>query len=356
MKNVRRTRVAALAGAAVLACAMAAPAGAATVVADHLNNPRGLEFGPDGALYIAEAGKAGTTCLDPETCAGLTGSIVRVSPGGLVKRILTGLVSVGGKDGSFTVGVDDVSVSPGGRVVTVATSAGPNPPPGLPAPFYKQLGNLLGVNADGSYTKIADIDDVEFNHDPDGQGVDSDPYSVLAVGHAHELVTDAAGNDLLEVRGSKVSVLAKFPNNRWGGQSVPTSVAQGPDGAYYVGELGGEGTPNGGSRVWRVVPGQKPQVYRRGLTAITDLTFGPDGSLYVSQFTNDIATFSPNGSIIRIRPNGTRTTLGSGQVHFPGGVAVSASGHVYVSNWSILPAHTPAGPPFGGANGQVIRL
>jgi hypothetical protein len=48
---------AALLGAALLAAApsLAGPY-ASTVVASGLNNPRGLTFGSDGALYIAESG------------------------------------------------------------------------------------------------------------------------------------------------------------------------------------------------------------------------------------------------------------------------------------------------------------
>ncbi|MBK9233068.1 MAG: hypothetical protein IPO15_20065 [Anaerolineae bacterium] len=33
------------------------------VVAEGLNNPRGMTFGPDGGLYIAEAGVGGSTCF-----------------------------------------------------------------------------------------------------------------------------------------------------------------------------------------------------------------------------------------------------------------------------------------------------
>lgn len=31
-----------------------------SVYADHLDGPRGLKFGPDGALYVAEAGQGGS--------------------------------------------------------------------------------------------------------------------------------------------------------------------------------------------------------------------------------------------------------------------------------------------------------
>ncbi|MGB5102022.1 MAG: hypothetical protein WBO04_01720 [Steroidobacteraceae bacterium] len=55
-------------------------------------------------------------------------------------------------------------------------------------------------------------------------------------------------------------------------ESVPTAVARGPDGALYVGQLTG----------FPFVPGQDPEPYcDGGFKAIMDLTFGPDGSLYV---------------------------------------------------------------------------
>ena len=42
---------------------------AVTVFATGLNNPRGLTFGPDGALYVAEAGSGGSmTATDTPDC------------------------------------------------------------------------------------------------------------------------------------------------------------------------------------------------------------------------------------------------------------------------------------------------
>jgi len=128
-----------------------------------------------------------------------------------------------------------------------------------------------------------------------------------------------------------------------------------PDGAYYVGTLA-EGAGNGGANVWRIVPGHAPEVFVSGLTAVVDVAFGPDGSLYVCEFSTDIATFSPAGAIVRVRPNGRRTVLGQGSLFYPGGVAVSKKGTVYVSNWSVLPATGGPAPFPPDAHGQVVRL
>ena len=84
--------------------------GGVTVVADRLNNPRGLDL-RHGALYVAEAGTGGP-CLDPVAgpCVGLTSSITKVSHG-RQRRIVEGLLSIAGPDGTGAVGVDDVSVA-----------------------------------------------------------------------------------------------------------------------------------------------------------------------------------------------------------------------------------------------------
>jgi sugar lactone lactonase YvrE len=341
--------------------ATAQPPAQPKVVVDHLNNPRGLLL-RGRSLYIAEAGRAGDTCFgagpEGEMCAGFTGSITRYRRG-RKRRIATGLLSLGGRDGTFTTGPDDVTIGRTGRLYTVIAGNNQTAPPSAPRAARRQLGNVLQLLRRNRRRIVARIDDFEFANDPDRQGKDSNPYALVATRRGRLYVVDAAGNDLLRASRRRVSLTAVFPNVRRGrmqGQSVPTSVRQGPDGALYVGELTGEGAPPRSARVWRVVPGQPPRVFVRRFYGITGLAFGPDGSLYVSEFSTDPSGQNPAGDVIRVRPNGRRVTIGTGQLNFPTGIAVSRRGFVYVSNWSTLPSRTPPGPPWGGANGQVVRF
>src|SRR5688572_18805091 len=66
-----------------------------------LVNPRGLGFGPDGALYVAEAGSGGggpcyTSGAAVNVCYGPTGAVTRITLGETPAktRIIQGLPSV----------------------------------------------------------------------------------------------------------------------------------------------------------------------------------------------------------------------------------------------------------------------
>src|SRR5215207_3609834 len=76
-------------------------AGAETVttVATGLNNPRGLNFGPDGALFVAEAGSGGPGPCGPgpegDRCFGESGSVTRIDgQTGVVSKTATNLPSL----------------------------------------------------------------------------------------------------------------------------------------------------------------------------------------------------------------------------------------------------------------------
>jgi hypothetical protein len=187
-------------------------------------------------------------------------------------------------------------------------------------PGAADFGRLLRVHR-GKVRRVADFPQFEADNNPDGGAgaepgleIDSNPNGLLAR-HGSRLVTDAGGNDLLKVDAKgRVRVLAVFPPRLVPAppgipdlppaipmQAVPTSVTVGPDGAYYVGQLTGFPFPVGGARVFRVVPGHRPQVFARGFTNIIDTAFDRRGRLHVLEVAAN-GILADAGQVVRIPP------------------------------------------------------
>jgi hypothetical protein len=129
-------------------------------------------------------------------------------------------------------------------------------------------------------------------------------------------------------------------------QPVPTSVARGPDGALYVGQLSGFPFPVGGARVWRLAHGRQPEVVADGFTYIIDIAFDRHGRLLVLEIAhNGLLSGDPTGALIRVERDGSHTTLAGEGLVAPGGTAVARHGVIYVSNNT-----TSAG------GGEVLRI
>jgi glucose/arabinose dehydrogenase len=348
-----RTTVA-LAAAASLA--LAGPAHAATtVVAKGLDNPRGLALAPDGTLYIAQAGKAGKTCINKDTCFGFTSKISALAADGTLSDLAADLISGAGPDGSFATGIDDVSVGPDGSVYGIETAAPPKTK-GLPAAARKQLAHVIKARAGKGVPVGARVDTIEIKSNPDKTDVNSNPYSVAIGPDGTKYVADAGGNTILKVTNTKVSLVAVIPK-LGKAQAVPTSMRFGPDGALYIGVLGGGGVATNGSKVFRLVPGQKPTVYATGFRNISGIAFDKAGNLYVSELYRTGSEQSgpkPDGDVVKIAADSTRSV--AGKVPFPAGVAVADDGTIYVSAYSIVPGTTPKASPFKGAGGQVVKI
>src|SRR6476661_8104463 len=121
--------------------ASAAPSTGVTVktVVSGLDNPRDLAIGPNGGLYVAEAGHGGTSCSpDGSTCVGKTSAITRINiAAGTKQRVVHGFVSVAGSDGSAATGVDGISFL-GNSVYGIETASRQVvPPSGFPAPLLR---------------------------------------------------------------------------------------------------------------------------------------------------------------------------------------------------------------------------
>jgi WD40 repeat protein len=341
-------RVASAAAVAALSAVAVPAANAATVetVATGLDNPRSVAVAPDDSVYVANAGRGGTT-----------GRIVRVSSDGSKSTVARGMPSSAERGGVFAVGLHGVSVAPDGSIFAVIGSGTPKDVKSFPPPVKSRAGRLFSVSG-GAFSAVARIDKLEHKRNLDGVKGDknSNPYAVLALSADHQIVVDAGANAVLEVRDGKAQLLSLIPNRRNGKrQSVPSSIALGPDGAYYVGELA-ESSGKGKARVWRVpAEGGTATVYRSGFTWISGVAFGPDGSLYVTELALNFETFA--GRLVRVAPDGSRSVLAGGKkLRAPTGAAVDSTGAVYVSNFSVLPRKTPKNSPFRGAGGTLVKI
>jgi hypothetical protein len=345
MRHMRRLKVTATA----LVLAMATAAGIHAVSSYEFATPVfKLAVAPDGSLLVADAG-AGIVEL-------------RHGVGSLVAE-LAGVTDIG------PIGRGDMFALRGGG-------------PGL------TTGALYRVSR-GSTRLIADLYQFEADNNPHPAAVDSNPFDVEVRNGGDALVADAGGNDLLVVdQNGRVDWIAVFPNEmvstanikslagcptpipqlanvcelppNFPAQPVSTSVAVGPDGAYYVSELKGFPAPTGRSRIWRVEPGARHadcatsadcSIVATGFTSIVDLTFGPDGTLYVVEIDEaswaavEFGVGSLGGIVNACNPTTWTCSQVATGLPIPLGAAVDRRGDVYVTINALVP---------GAA--QVIKL
>ena len=354
MKSILR-----LLGAVVFTCFTIAPAIAAglfTVIANGLEAPRGLTFGPGGRLYVAQAGSGGSS-----------GKITEIyNPGSAnptTRDVVTGLISLQSSEGDVIV-VSGLSAIGNGTIYAIMGESNAGTGGGA-----TRLGHLLKVSQGGQIRDVADVGNFNYawtnDHpelDPDYPGPardfpDANPYGVLALA-SRLYVADAGANTLSLVRpnGSQ-EIVAFFPNNVIA-DSTPTCIAQGPDGALYVGTLAlVDSLVFGGPRaiVYRVDPSAVDPgnfskvltvatVWASGLWPINGCAFGPDGSFYASELITDQGF--AGGDVVKIpfATPGVHTSLTNKTLTYPAGVAVGPDGNVYVANGTTI------------VPGQVVRL
>jgi hypothetical protein len=344
------------AGATPIGAVAPPPAGTESFVAG-LNNPRGLRFGADGALYIAEAGAGGDQyCVKgpegDEVCYGDTGSVARVTPDGALERIITGLGSSGNKGtGMNATGPHGVAFAGGDLYLVTGLAGDPASRKNLGA-IGGDLGMLFKF-ANGQRSSVADVSAYEASANPDGGQIDSNPFAIEALTDGSFAVSDAGANAVFRVAvDGTISTLAVFPardvtmpdGSKGKMQAVPTGLAIGPDGRLYVGQLTGFPFPAGGANVYALpVDGGEPQVFASGFTNIIGIAFGPGQSLYVLEMTKGgMANINPQdpttleGQLTRIAPDGSKRVLAGAGTVMPTAVAIGPDKMIYLANMGAM--------------------
>jgi hypothetical protein len=342
----------------------------ATVYASGLEGPRGLAFGSDGSLYIAEAGLGGKTStvgtcqqtpapVGPYT-GGLTARISKVDTKGDRTTVVSGLPSAVNAMASV-LGVGDVAFLDGDLYAVLAGGGCSHGNTAFPNAVIK-------VNVkNGRWTNVANMSQAlvtypaKFtsadDYEPDGTwyGMISDDDVLYAVepnhGQVFSVTPEGKVRQVIDISASQ-------------GHIVPTSIVA-LDDVFYVGNLNlfpidpqwakvmtiaknvyvpnplpGFGAPFGGFGQWNIVSS------KAGFTTIVSMKVGPDGLLYVLELSDAPGNPTPGkGKVVRVKRSGDIEDVVTG-LAVPTGMTFGPDGRLYVSNLGAA----------GGAVGQILRI
>ncbi|HXN45698.1 MAG TPA: ScyD/ScyE family protein [Bryobacteraceae bacterium] len=342
-----------------------------TVYAQGLEAPRGLRFGPDGYLYVAEAGTGGTrstgsACtqvvapVGPYT-GGPSARISKIGADGTRSTVASGFPSAQDAMGDL-LGVADVAFI-GDTLYAVVAGGGcshgnPSSPSGIAKVNIKNhswtliadIGSFLKAHP----TKYESADDFE----PDGS-----LYSAIAHDGRLWTVEPNHGEVLSVTTGGLIKQEIDISASE--GHIVPTAIAA-RDGAFFVGNLNLFPIDPQWARVLTIrrgdgddydpAPGFATQGYRiasskAGFTTVVAVDFGPDGLLYALELSDGAGYPAPGlGKVVRVKHSGEIEEVVTGLV-VPTGMTFGPDGALFISNLGAIPAG--AAPP---GSGQILRF
>jgi len=170
---------------------------------------------------------------------------------------------------------------------------------------------------------------------------------MVPVGDALWVVESVNGQVLQVMPTGSVTRIADLSE----GHLVPTGIVAAPDGGAYVGYLTSAPYAASTAKVSHIAPDGTINDLWTGLTTVTGLTLGPDGTLYAAELSSEISDTEPfltpeSGRILRqTGPNSAEEIITG--LDLPVAARFGPDGALYIST-----------PAFGGDAdaGQVMRI
>jgi hypothetical protein len=328
---------------------------AVTVFAKGLNNPRGLKFGANGYLYVAEGGTGGTNStiglceqvpfpVGPYKGSPTGGRISKINRSGVRTTVTDQLPSCQNNElvGGDIVGASAIAFLDNTMYALISGAGCSHGVPSMP-------NGIIKVNPNGSFSMIADISAWLKTHpvknpEEDDFEPDGDLYSMITV-HGNFYVIEANHGDMIKVTpGGNISRVVDISATQ--GHVVPTSIAF--RGNFFVGNLNTFPIIDGSSNIFKITPGGEISVWATGFTTILGLTIDEDGCLYVLENTTGNPFPTPGtGRIIRVSRSGAKKIIATG-LSLPTGITLGPDENLYVSNVGF--------GPFSIGGGQVLKV
>ncbi len=342
--------------------------GDATVVAAGLTNPRGFTWDADGTLYVALAGNGGATDAAPAPTGSPTADgtpslaleedVLIADDSGAVVRIAdrcpvvaaAGLPSYLFVPLNWADGVIDVAFLDG--ILYALVDGG-----GEAALHPDQPNGVYRVEDDGTATLVADLS-AWFRANPVAEPTgdlspDGQPFAMAADVEAGLLwITEANHEQLLTVTpdGTITRVIDLSPSTVVA-VGVPTGLVPAPGGGVYVGFLTEEPYVDGAAKVVEISPEGTVGDVWTGLTAVTDIALGPDGTLYATEMSTGNSDGAPfyrpgAGRVVRQTGPDSHEAVATG-LDYPVHLGFGPDGGLYV-----------AGPAIGANDGEgtIMRI